>query len=79
MSEIKREMTAPENDPLIAALEEDSPFGALIRLHVIAENDGEIVGEMGDSNSMQELAESGYFEYWENVMAESKQAKANVQ
>lgn len=29
-------------DPLIAALEEDSPFGALIRLHVIAENDGEI-------------------------------------
>lgn len=43
------------------------------------ENDGEIVGEMGDSNSMQELAESGYFEYWEKVMAESKQAKANVQ
>ncbi len=43
------------------------------------ENDGEIVGEMGDSNSMQELAESGYFEYWENIMAESKQAKANVQ
>lgn len=42
------------------------------------ENDGEIVGEMGDSNSMQELAESGYFDYWENVMAESKQAKANV-
>lgn len=41
MSEIKRETIARETDPLIAALEEDSPFGALIRLHVIAENDGE--------------------------------------
>lgn len=33
---------SPKQNPLIAALEADSPFDALIRLHVIAENDGEI-------------------------------------